>query len=257
MIHRIRVGDQIKSLVAVIFFSLFPAMLFPSAVNAQEKAETTAAGYKNPNKKKHAGGTQIKLEEEMFPEIEFVASNDFRKASMIVPVYRGLNIEGYYFGIRSEPELEENGEHVTELPSHIINAGTIVGSYSFRFKEYFLLTPGFGVFFGEGQETSPAISFRWDIEKGKLVSQGLFILPLEESEEFGRVSIWDGNHVSLRLNRFEFGPTWERIHFREENEWKGGGRAAFRILPNLSVIFYVLAPQTEFRGGIIIHPERE
>jgi hypothetical protein len=70
------------------------------------------------------------------------------------------------------------------------------------------------------------------------------------------MSIWDGNHVSVRLSRFEFGPSWERIHARAENEWKGGGRAAFRILPNMSVVFFVLAPKTEYRGGIIIHPER-
>ncbi len=62
--------------------------------------------------------------------------------------------------------------------------------------------------------------------------------------------------MSVRLSRFEFGRSWEWIHTRAENEWKGGGRAAFGILPNLSVVLFVLAPMMEFRGGIIIHPER-
>ena len=77
-----------------------------------------------------------------------------------------------------------------------------------------------------------------------------------ESEEFGRASIWDGNHVSLRFWRVEAGPAWERIHTRKENEWKGGGRVAFKILPNLSALLFVMAQKTEFRGGIIIHPEK-
>jgi opacity protein-like surface antigen len=173
-----------------------------------------------------------------------------------VPLFRGLNLEGHYFGVRAEPEHEENGEHGAERRSGVVDLGTINGSYSFRLGGHVTLLLGFGVFFGEGQKSSPAFTFRWEIEKGRLFSQGLFIQSLQESEEFGRVSVWDGNHVSVRLSRFEFGPSWERIHTRAENEWKGGGRAAFRILPNMSIVFFVLAPKTEYRGGIIIHPER-
>jgi hypothetical protein len=193
---------------------------------------------------------------EKFPEVEFVASNQFRSFSLITPIYRGLNIEGHYYGIRFEPEHEEPGESGPERQPRINNSGVINGSYNLRLGKHIELSPGFEVAFGEGQKTSPAITFRWDIEKGRLVSQGLFILSLQGSEESGRESIWDGNHVSVRVNRFEVGPCWERIHARAENEWKGGGRGAFKIFSNLSLVFFVLAPSTEFRGGFIIHPQR-
>jgi hypothetical protein len=174
----------------------------------------------------------------------------------VAPLFRRLNIEGYYFGVRTEPGLEEHLEHIAERRSGFLDAGVITGSYSFRLGQYVTLSPGSGVLFGESQKTSPAFTFRWEIKKGRLFSQGLFIQSLQESEEFGRVTIWDGNHVSVRLSRFEFGPSWERIHIRAENEWKGAGRVAFRILPHLSVVFLMLAPKREYRAGILIHPKR-
>jgi hypothetical protein len=247
------VKNQIKSLVAVAVICLCSAMILAPVTNAQEKPETAATGPKASHNQKHSGGTPTNQQEEKVPEFDFVASTDFRSSSLIVPLFRGLNFEGHYFGVRSEPENEENGENGA---GHIINTGVINGSYGFRLGEHTTLSPGFGIYFGDDQKTSPAITFRWEIEKGRLFSQGLFVQSLLQSEEFGRPSIWDGNHVSLRVNRFEFGPSWERIHTRAENEWKGGGRAAFRILRNVSVVFFVLAPKTEYRGGIIVHPER-
>ncbi len=256
MVHQIQVNkDQIKSLVKRLVLAalvyLLPVLVCCPVTNAQEKPETAAVATKAEDAQKHT-----KQEEEKFTEFDFVGSNDYRSVSMVVPIFRGLNVEGHYFGIRVEPEFEEHLEHRAERRFGILDAGIINGSYSFRLGEHIVLSPGFGVFFGEGQKTSPAFTFRWEIEKGRLFSQGLFIQALQGSEEFGRVSIWDGNHVSLRVSRFEFGPSWERIHTREENEWKGGGRVAFRILRNLSVFFLVYAPMTEYRGGIIIHPER-
>jgi hypothetical protein len=256
MIQRLRAKDQIKLLVAAAVICLFSVMIFTPVTNAQEKTATTAAGPKANHNQQHSGGTAPSHKEEQIPEFEFVASNDFRSASLVVPLFRGLNFEGHYFGVRAEPEDGENGEHGAGHRSGIIDVATINGSYGVRLGEHIALSPGFGVFFGEDQKTSPAITFRWEIEKGRLFSQGLFILSLQESEEFGRVSMWDGNHISLRLGRFEFGPSWERIHTRAENEWKGGGRAAFRLLRNVSVVLFVLAPKTEYRGGIIVHPER-
>jgi hypothetical protein len=253
LVHRVRVKNQIISRVAVAVICLCSAMILAPVTNAQEKPETAATGPKASHNQKHSGGTPTNQQEEKVPEFDFVASTDFRSSSLIVPLFRGLNFEGHYFGVRSEPENEENGENGA---GHIINTGVINGSYGFRLGEHTTLSPGFGIYFGDDQKTSPAITFRWEIEKGRLFSQGLFVQSLLQSEEFGRPSIWDGNHVSLRVNRFEFGPSWERIHTRAENEWKGGGRAAFRILRNVSVVFFVLAPQTEYRGGIIVHPER-
>ena len=244
---------QIKLIVATALMYLLLVIVIAPMANAQEKTATIATGARDQTNQKNTGATQTKHEEEKLPEVEFVASSVFRKFSLITPIYRNVNIEGYYFGIRTEPENEEPGE---QSVAQIIDSGTISASYGFRLGEHVVLTPGFGVAFGEGQKTSPAITFRWEIEKGHLISEGLFVLSLQGSEESGRESIWDGNHVSMRLNRFEFGPSWERVHAREGNEWKGGGRAAFRILPNLSVVLFVMAPNTDVRGGIIIHPER-
>jgi hypothetical protein len=253
---RVRVKDQIKSLVAAAVICLFPAMIFAPVTNAQEKTATAEAGPKANHNQQQPGGADPNHTEEHIPEFEFVASSDFRSASLVVPLFRGLNFEGHYFGVRAEPEHEEDGEDGAGRRSGIIDVGTINGSYGLRLGEHVALFPGLGVYFGEDQKTSPAITFRWEVEKGRVFSQGLFFLSLQKSEDFGRVSVWDGNHISLRLSRFEFGPSWERIHTRAENEWKGGGRAAFRLLRNVSVVLFVLAPNTEYRGGIIVHPER-
>jgi len=191
-----------------------------------------------------------KEEEKKFLEFEALASEEFRNVNLVAPIFKGLNLEGHYFGVRVEPESEEKRIHVADF-------ATIAGSYSFRIGEHLELTPGFGVYFGEGQKTSPALTFRWDFEKGRILSQGLFIKSFRENEEIGRPSIWDGNHVSIRFWRLEVGPSWERIHTRTENEWKGGGRAAVRIVSNFSLVFFVVAPKTEFRAGILIHLERK
>lgn len=190
-----------------------------------------------------------KREEEKFPEVEALASDEFRNVNVVSPIFRNLNFEGHYFGIRTHPESEERRSRIEDV-------GTIAGSYTIRIGEHVKLSPGLGVYFGEGQRTAPAFTFRWEIEKGRLFSQGLFIQSLLDSEEFGHPNIWDGNHVSVRFWRLELGPSWERIHTREENEWKGGGRAAVKILSNFSLVFFVLAPRTEFRAGILIHPVR-
>jgi hypothetical protein len=253
LVHLVRVKNQIKSLIAAAVICICPAMIFVPVTNAQEKPETAATGSKASHDQQHSGGTPTNQKEEKIPESDFVASSDFRSASLIVPLFRRLNFEGHYFGVRSEPENEENGENGA---GHIIDAGVIGGSYGFRLGEHIALFPGIGIYFGEDQKTSPAITLRWEIEKGRIFSQGLFVQSFLQSEELRRPSIWDGNHVSLRLNRFEIGPSWEWIHTRAENEWKGGGRAAFRLLRNVSVVFFVLAPKTEYRGGIIVHPER-
>jgi hypothetical protein len=184
-------------------------------------------------------------DEKKFPEAEFVASDKFHSFSYVQPLLRGLHFEGHYFGVEG------------------VDVGTVGGSWAFRLGRTVKLSPGFGVYFGEGQRTGPAFIFRWDIEKGPILSQGLFIQGFRKVEvgEAGEEksvypNIWDGNHVSLRWKWIEAGPSWERIHSREGNEWKGGGRFAFRILKNVSAVMFVLGPDTEVRGGVIIHPAR-
>jgi hypothetical protein len=211
---------------------LLAALLTTPAI-AQEKPVSPTGAAAPQHTGQHPG-----REKEKFPEIEAVFSDDFRSVSYFQPLVRRLNFEGHYFDVDG------------------INVGTAGASWAFRLGEHVTLSPGMAVYFGEQQTTAPAISFRWEIEKGWIVSQGLFIQALRESEEFGRPNIFDGNHVSVRWRRLEVGPCWERIHTREENEWKGGGRAALRILRHLSAVMFVLGPDTEVRGGIIIHPAR-
>jgi len=60
----------------------------------------------------------------------------------------------------------------------------------------------------------------------------------EESEPASlvRPTISDGNHLSARRHGLTAGGTWEYVHFRAGDEWKGGGRLAVRLLPRVSAI---------------------
>jgi hypothetical protein len=190
-------------------------------------------------------------------EAEFVASDVFRSGSYVQPIWRGLGFEGHYFG----------GEAA--------DIGFTGGSYTFGIGGL-KLALGAGVAFGSNQFTTmPAFSFRWDYEKDWFVTQGLAVQGFrqttmfkdEESEQlespsepvsYVRPTISDGNHLSIRWKRLTIGGTWEHIHFREGDEWKGGGRLAVRLLPRLSAIVYVLGPgRAEWRGGVMIHPRAQ
>lgn len=182
-------------------------------------------------------------------EAEFAASDIFRSGSYLQPLWRGLGFEGHYFG----------GEAT--------DVGYTGASWTFRLGEL-KLAPGVGVLFGTNEfRSTAAVTFRWDYERAWFVTQGLVLQgfrksPVFEEEEghehepasFVRPTISDGSHLSGRWKRVTMGGTWEHIHFRE-NEWKGGGRIAIRLLPRLSAILYVLTPgRTEWRGGLLIHP---
>jgi hypothetical protein len=190
-------------------------------------------------------------------EADFAASDIFRSGSYIQPVWRGAAFEGHYFA--------EEGTDV----------GYAGASWAWR-THGLKLSPGLGIVFGsDGFTTSPAVSIRWDFERSWFVSQGLILQGFRETtaasegeesaqsaEAAGRAvfhpAISDGNHVSARWNRLTAGGTWEHIHFREGDEWKGGGRVAFRILPHVSGVLMVLGPgHVEWRGGIAIHPRQE
>ena len=189
-------------------------------------------------------------------EAEFVSSDVFRSASYVQPVWRGIAFDGHYFGSEST------------------DVGFTGGSYTFTLAGIHL-SPGAGVLFGSnGFTTMPTLSFRWDYERLWFVTQGMVLQGLGQAPVFEegqgapsegsakpvsgvRPTISDGSHLSVRWTRFTIGGTWEHVHFREGNEWTGGGRLAFRILPRLSAILYVLAPGTvEWRGGILVHPRQ-
>lgn len=204
----------------------------------------------------HSSAAHAKSEHgKFFPEAEALISDEFRTVSYVQPLTRALNFEMHYFGVkRSEAIHDAHGEE-TERDRYL-DVGAISASWDLRLGEHVTVTPGFGVYAGNRQRTSPAFTLRWEVEKAWLFSQGLLVAALRESEGLGRVSIWDGNHVSVRWRRLELGPSWERIHTRDENDWKGGARAAFRLAPHLSAVVFVLAPNHEFRAGLVVHPHR-
>lgn len=185
-----------------------------------------------------------------FPEAEFVASTSFRSAAYVQPLWKGLHFESDYFG------TDDN------------DVGFAGASWEFRWSGL-RLPPGVGAVFGDnGFRTMPGISLRWAYEKNWFVTEGVIVQGLLETphllentpdaREQGlvRPTITDGDHMSVRWCRLEVGGAWERIHFREI-EWEGGGRLAFQILSHLSGVFYVLGPETELRGGLILHPAEE
>ena len=183
-------------------------------------------------------------------EAEFVASDIFRSGSYSQILWRGLGFEGDYFGGKTT------------------DVGFTGAAWTFRAREL-KLSPGFGVVFGSNQfTTTPALSVRWEYEYHWFVTQGLVVKGFRDTPVFGeesvhggppeivstvRPTISDGDHVSVRWKRLTIGGTWEYIHFREGNEWKGGGRMAVRLFQHLSAMVYVLGPgHAEWRGGILL-----
>jgi hypothetical protein len=172
-------------------------------------------------------------------ELEYVSSDVFRSGTGIVKLWRGLHLDGEYFG----------------APAY--DVGITGASWKFRWKGL-SVSPGFGVDFGSHVLKGPVVTFRWTLDTHRWFSQGFFAQSLQEyivdeegKEPFGvRGSVLDNNHFSIRLGPIEAGPLWERIKYRDENEWKGGGRLAMRFGRRLKLIFQTVAPDVEFRGGI-------
>jgi len=76
----------------------------------------------------------------------------------------------------------------------------------------------------------------------------------QEETEVRYGSILDGVHVSAVFGRAEIGPIVEHIQYREEKEWKGGVRAAWRVGRGFKVVGQVVGPETEVRGGLTWEP---
>jgi hypothetical protein len=247
---RIRKVHQMRRFCSFVSATALLLVVLSIGVMAQETGGAAPAKQTSGHSKTAGHGSAH--EGGRFPEIEALLSNEFRTVSYVQPLYRGLNFEAHYFGVKRE--IEAHGDPHAEPHEEWVDIGTLSASWTFRLGEHVKIIPGFGLYVGEGQETAPSLTFRWDIEKGWLVSQGLFVASLYDFEDFGRVSVWDGNHVSVRWKRIQLGPSWERIHTRHENEWKGGVRGSVRVARHLTIAAFVLAPKTEFRAGVIIHP---
>ncbi len=191
-------------------------------------------------------------EEEPEPrvEAEFVASDIFRSGTTIVRVWRGFRLEGEYFGAPN------------------FDVGVTGGGWNFKWKGL-SVAPGIAVGFGSGVKVSPIATLRWTLDTHRWFSQGFFGQSLrghiieEETETEGgeeaqvaeernvHASILDNNHISVRLGPLEIGGLWERIRYREENEWKGGLRVGARLRKGVKLIFQTVGPDVEFRGGIV------
>jgi hypothetical protein len=224
-------------------------MLATGLISSVSAQETTGAGQAA-----RSAPVEEKAEGKKLPEAEFVASPSFRSGSLIQPLWRDLSFDGHYFG------GDEN------------NVGFTGGSWTFH-GEHWKVAPGLGVSFGDnGFRTMPALSVRWGYEKNWFVSEGLLVQgllhtkfapegtepePGQSESESVVPFIADGNHVSARWKRLTVGGTWEHMQFREGKEWKGGVRAAYKVLPSLSFAFFAMGPGSEVRGGILFQPEEE
>ncbi len=190
-------------------------------------------------------------------EGEFVASTIFQGATLAVRLREPLALEMHYFGV------EEN------------DIGMVGLAWTFRWREL-RVSPGLAWAFGAENRPAPVITARWTFESERWLTQGLFVQSLRayvpgpgsphegsphEGEEHGgeeaairHASILDGIHVSARIGRAEIGPLVENIRYREEHEWKGGVRVAWRVGHHLKLIGQVLGPGTEVRGGLAWEP---
>ncbi len=177
-------------------------------------------------------------------EAEFVASGIFRSGSLVARAWKEIHFYGQYLGTESA------------------NAGITALAWEFRWKHFSIL-PGFGVAFGSGVQTVPALTFRWKFETRRWFSQGYFAQSLlaqvaesegeSESESAGHTvhaSVLDNNHISVKLGPTEIGGLWEHIKYREENEWKGGVRGALRLGEHFKLIVQSVWPGWEMRGGL-------
>jgi hypothetical protein len=182
-------------------------------------------------------------EEESRVEADLFASDVFAAGTLGVRAWKKLAFEGHYFYV---------SEH---------NIGILGANWGFEWKGLELM-PGLGGAFGSPDVKSvPVFILRWLYDRPRFVTEGMLVQSISMSsvkdEHSGHVrefyaTLLDNVHASARLSRFEIGPTIERIQYREENQWKYGGRLAFQAHKKVSLVLVVLTPgKTEFRGGIV------
>jgi hypothetical protein len=179
-------------------------------------------------------------------EAEFAASTIYQTAFSSLRMGSPLRLDLRYFGV------EEN------------DIGMVGASWELRLGGLRLL-PGAAWAFGRENRPAPVLTLRWAFENEHVVSQGTWVQSLRahlpeqgehdaaehESEEVVRhAGVFDGVHVSARFGRLDVGPMVEHIRYREENEWKGGVRVAWRVARGLRVGGHVVAPDPEVRVGL-------
>lgn len=228
-----------------------PALLAGWSPAAAQEAPTHPASVGAPAE--HAAHDGHEAHHSPLVEAEFAGSTAFRTGSMSLRLASPLRAELRYFGV----------------------AGNDIGmaglGWEFRWGGLRFI-PGAAWSFGRENRPAPVITARWVFENERWISQGAWVQSLveykptlsahqehdggdehgSEAETLARhASVLDGIHVSRRIGRFEVGPLFEHIHYREEDEWKAGGRVAVRLGTSFRLIAQVVGPGTEVRGGFV------
>jgi hypothetical protein len=145
----------------------------------------------------------------------------------------------------------------------IHDVGVAGFAWEFRYRRLRIL-PGLGWAFGKENHPAPVATARWVYDRPHWLSQGLWMQSFEEhvsegeeteGTEAGEVgkthSVVFEAHVSAVLRRLELGPLVEHVRYREEeNEWKSGVRASWRVGHGFKAGTEVLAPDVEVRVGL-------
>lgn len=181
-------------------------------------------------------------------EADFVASTEFQSGMAAVRLGSPLFFDTHFFGVETN------------------EIGVIGLAWELRHKGLRIL-PGLGWSFGSENKPAPVATVRWSFESGNWISQGLWALSLrahlpdaesehasEEPDAVAHSSILDGVHVSRRMARLELGPMVEHLRYREENEWKGGLRAAWELGRGVKLVAQAVAPDPEVRVGLAWEP---
>jgi hypothetical protein len=185
-------------------------------------------------------------------EAEFAGSVDFRSGDLSVKLGSPVRADLRYFGVEGN------------------EIGMVGLGWEFRWRGLRFI-PGAAWSFGRENKPAPVITARWVFENEHWTSQGAWVQSLGEyspssshqehaadhehggeAETIARhASVLDGIHVSRRIGRFDVGPMIEHIDYREEDEWKAGGRVAVRLGTSFRLIAQVVGPGTEVRGGFV------
>ncbi len=219
-----------RSVVPIIAWLLVSS---PAASRAQDKVNA-------PERSNEAAGAPHEVFARPRLSWEALASPAFHTATGIVPLGSRVAVEAHYFGM---PEKESRNAVIQTGVSWHLGLGSLG-----------FVAPGVGWYSGVDHGAVSG-SVRWQIEHGRIVSEGLMVQAIDRRDGTERGQFWDGNHVSLSLldRRVEVGPSWEHIHFREEDEWKWGGRVAVRLARSVTAQLFTLTPgRTEWRAGLLV-----
>ncbi len=182
-------------------------------------------------------------------EAELVASTIFQGARLAVRSSSPLTFESHFFGV------ETNEIGMVGLAWTFVHGGWRV-------------VPGVAWAFGSENRPAPVVTLRWSYEHERWLSQGLWVQSLrpyvpdhvedhfEEHQGGGEAvvrhaGILDGAHASAVVGPWELGALVEHIRYREEREWKGGARVAWRAGHGLKIVGQALGPGAEVRGGLM------